>query len=298
MVDKKQEQTGSIFGFKWGTKRATYDSEIVKKKHLEWSISRYFGTEESLRNFIVRYNGKKFLDAGCGNGLTASTLFNKEINKFDYCGVDIAEDAVKTAKVRFEEEEMNGRFVIDNIENMDMGETFDIIMSSGVIHHTSNPQVTFLNLVKHLNPGGTLFFYIYKEKAPIREFCDDYIRNKIANLDDEKAWEKLMQLTKFGEILGDLNIEITLKEPVEIMEIPAGKHNLQRLLYWYFFKAYYDPNYSLDEMNHINFDWYRPLNCFRFTTNEIQRWLDSADLITKWFNPEKSGISVRAEKPI
>ena len=29
MVDKKQKQTGSIFGFKWGKKEATYDSEIV-----------------------------------------------------------------------------------------------------------------------------------------------------------------------------------------------------------------------------------------------------------------------------
>ena len=68
----------------------------------------------------------------------------------------------------------------------------------------------------------------------------------------------MKNLTKLGIELGKLDIEINVPENIKTLDIPAGKINLQRLFYWYFCKAFYDPNLTFDEMHHINFDWYAP----------------------------------------
>ena len=51
-------------------------------------------------------------------------------------------------------------------------------------------------------------FYVYKKKAPVREFVDDHIREQIQDLEPLDAWNKLKPLSKLGKTLGDLNIEI------------------------------------------------------------------------------------------
>ncbi len=103
-------------------------------------------------------------------------------------------------------------------------------------------------------------------------------------------------MTKIGKKLGDLNIEIEIDEEVELLNIPKGKYNLQRFFYWFFMKAYYDSNYTIDEMNHINFDWYRPLNCYCYEPEEIRKWLDNNKLKAERFIVEEAGITVVAHK--
>ena len=255
MSDSNQQQTREAFSFKWGEKRNTYDSPETHKFHVQWSIDRYFGTAEKMEEFMAWCANKKMMDAGCGNGFTSSVVWNKHLNGMDYLGVDIADDAVATAEKRFNESELKGRFKADNIQTMQLGEKFDVILSSGVILHTSDPRATFDNLVQHLNPGGKIVFYVYKKKAPMREFADDLIRERMQPMSDEEAWEAMKPLSELGMKLGELNAEIELENNIDLLEIPAGKHNVQRLFYWYFMKAFYRPEYSMDEMNHINFDW-------------------------------------------
>ena len=72
-------------------------------------------------------------------------------------------------------------------------------------------------------------FYVYKKKAPIREFVDDHIREQIQDLEPSQVWNKLKPLTKLGKTLGDLNIEIDIKESIDLLKIAWGKINLQRL---------------------------------------------------------------------
>ena len=50
--------------------------------------------------------------------------------------------------------------------------------------------------------------------GPIREFTDDYIRNKLAAMTPEEAWKAVMPLSKVGRILGDLNVDIDIAEPI------------------------------------------------------------------------------------
>lgn len=292
--DEKQQQTSRCFSYKWA-KRETYESNSVKQKAYRWLVERYFGSDGERSKFLAKSKGKKILDAGCGSGFSASVLFGKELNAMKYLGVDIS-DSIRTAQERFMELGIRGDFIKESITNMKLNETFDIIFCEGVLHHTSDPFEAFENLVCHLNVDGIIMFYVYKKKAPIREFVDDFIRERLKQMDDEEAWIKLMPLTKLGETIGDLNVEIDVKEDIELLDIGKGKYDLQRFLYWFFIKMYYDKDVSIERMNHVNFDWYRPLNCYRFQPEEVERWLQELNLHKVRFVVEEAGISVVGKK--
>jgi hypothetical protein len=104
-----------------------------------------------------------------------------------------------------------------------------------------------------------------------------------------------MPLTKLGKVIGDLNIEIAIGEDIPLLDIPKGTYNLQRFLYWFFIKMYYDKTLSLEEMNHVNFDWYRPLICHRFEPEQVEAWLHELKLQKLRFVAEESGITVVAK---
>ena len=287
-----QEQTGKSFGFKW-EKRNTYESNAMESASKKWLLERYTLSDISLDDLI---RGKTVLDAGCGSGYSASLLFAELLNCCDYLGIDIS-NAVDVAKDRFAERGLRGNFLQANI--LDLPEeigNFDVIFSEGVLHHTDSTERAIKYLSTRLAAGGYFMFYVYNKKAPIREFSDDYVREKIAPLTDEEAWKALEPLTKLGMLLGELNIELDIKDPIDILDIPAGQINLQRLFYWYIFKAYYRPEFTLDEMNHINFDWYRPTNCHRQTPQQVTNWVDSCGLDILKIDIQEAGITVIAKK--
>jgi len=171
-----------------------------------------------------------------------------------------------------------------------------MIFSEGVLHHTDSTREALTHVAGFLKPGGRFLFYVYRKKGPIREFSDDYIRNAISELDDPSAWEALFPLTKLGKALGDLNVKVNVTESIPYLNIPAGEIDIQRLFYWHICKAFYKPDWTLDELNNFNFDWYRPQNCHRHTPEEIRAWCGDAGLTIERFNEQESGMTVVAIK--
>ena len=72
--------------------------------------------------------------------------------------------------------------------------------------------------------------------------------------------------------------------------------NNVRYLYRHVFKAFYRPGMTLEEMNHINFDWYAPRNAHRHTVEEVRSWCAEAGLIIERERIEDSGITAIARK--
>ena len=139
-------------------------------------------------------------------------------------------------------------------------------------------------------------FYVYRKKALVREFTDDAIRESIRALTDEQAWEALKPLTQLGIALGKITEEINIENPIPYLGIEAGKMDLQRFFYWNICKTFYRPELTFDEMNHINFDWFRPLNCQRHTPQEIMQWCGEANLEIEHLDLQEAGITVVARK--
>jgi arsenite methyltransferase len=130
----------------------------------------------------------------------------------------------------------------------------------------------------------------------VREFTDDYVRAQLQAMSPEEAWRAMEPLTKLGIALGELDAEIDIPAPIALLNIPAGRITVQRLFYWHVAKAFYRPECSFDEMNHINFDWYAPANAHRQTPEEVRAWCAEAGLEVERLVAEDAGLTVIARR--
>jgi SAM-dependent methyltransferase len=212
----------------------------------------------------------------------------------NYVGVDIS-SAVDVASELFRRENRCGVFIQADLCHLPFADgTFDFILSEGVLHHTPSTRESLLRLAAKLKPGGKIAFYVYVKKSPIREFTDDYIRSLVAGMDPAAVWEILMPLSKLGKSLGELNVTVDVPEDVPLLGIKKGPINLQRLFYWHICKMYYRPEYNLEEMNHVNFDWFTPTYSFRQTPEEVASWCAEAGLEVLSQRVEEAGITTLA----
>lgn len=293
-VSTSQGQTKETFAYKW-KQRSSFETDVSIKFATDWMNSKY-GNFDAL-TFEKRDNEKiTVLDAGCGAGLSGFCYFQPYFERIKYIGADIS-SSVDIAKERSAQYSMDAGFVQCDLNKLPLPEkSIDVIFSEGVLHHTDSTEQAFYNLAQFVKDGGYFMFYVYRTKGPIREFVDDHLRDKLKNMELEQAWKSLGPLTKLGKTLGELDIEIDIEEPIDLLEIPAGKINLQRFFYWNVMKAFYSPHMTLEEMNHINYDWYTPVNAHRQTLDDIRTWCKNANFSIVRENEEESGITIIAKR--
>ena len=268
-----QEQTKRAFAFKWSLEN-TYESADFQKAGFQWLLEKYCQGDATKLDHWLEGDRKLILDAGCGVAYSAMLLFGDRLKEHDYLGVDIS-DAVDIARKRFNRAGYQGDFLKMDVTKLPIkDESVDMIFSEGVLHHTDSTEQALKFLVRKLRRGGRFLFYIYIKKAVLREFSDDHIRNYLQKHSDEETWKALEPLTKLGIELGKMHVEIDVPEDIPYLGIKKGRIYFQRFFYWNICKMYYRPEFSFEEMNHINFDWFRPLNCHRHTPEEVRLWLN------------------------
>ena len=291
-VDKNQSQTADSFTYKWKKwEGVSFKKEVIIKKR-KWYLERYgWKSSEDFKKFLA--NKSFILDAGTGLGGDAGWF--AELSIGEVFGIDISESI--DIAYEYYGSNPNVHLIQADLTKLPFRNNFfDFISCDQVIHHTTNPEKSFKYLVKLLKIGGEICIYTYKKKAPIREFCDDYIREYSTNLSVEDCLKLSEAITKFGKSLSDLNIMVEVPEDIPILQIKAGKYDLQRFFYWNIFKCYWNDNDSYDRCVAVNFDWYHPKYAFRFTPEEVKRWFDDSNIDILSFDVIESGISVRGIK--
>ena len=293
IVSAAQDRTKDTFAFKWA-KRETFEGEpLTFLRH--WLIEKYGNVAEAPWLFAAGSN-PIMLDAGCGAAMSALALFEPVLGRIRYVGVDVS-TAVEVAKQRFEERGLTAAFLQADLNNLPLPEnSVDLVFSEGVLHHTDDTRAALNAVVRHLKPGGRILFYVYRKKGPIREFTDDYVREKLQAMTPERGWEAMLPLSKLGRVIGQLNVEIEIPEKIDLLDIPAGRIALQRFFYWHILKAFYRPEMSLEEMNHLNFDWYAPKNAHRHSSEDVRAWCATLGLAIEHEKVEEAGITTIARK--
>lgn len=294
LLTEAQAQTEETFGFKW-KKRDTFDSPASLARMREWLLERYGDLEKA--PWMTEHGERPLLiDAGCGAGMSGLELLGPLVPRIRYLGIDVSE-AADVARQRFHERGLDAGFMQADISNLPLPEaSVDLIFSEGVLHHTNSTEHTLKSLARLLKPGGRFMFYVYRRKGPLREFTDDYVRDKLQAMTPEEAWRAMEPLTQLGISLGELDAEIEIPQPIDLLGIPAGRINVQRLFYWHVAKIFYRPELSFDEMNHINYDWYVPANAHRQSPDEVRVWCAEAGLTVEREVVEDAGITIIARK--
>jgi len=291
----KKNNTKKSFTEKWTKNPDLVFKETMREGSdiLNWILTRNgFKSTNHLKKYLK--NKKRILDAGCGNGrVTALLRENSNSNTTEIVGIDLV--AYKIAKKNLANYKNLKVYKQNLLTNMKGLGSFDFIYCQEVLHHTGNPQKGFLNLSKLLTDKGEIAIYVYKKKAPIREFVDDYVRTKISSMSYDKAYKSCAQITELGKALSELKFQIDIPQ-VDVLEIEKGKYNIQRFIYHFFMKCFWNSEISFKDNTVINYDWYHPQDCTRHTLTEVRKWFKAANLkITREYS-DHYGITMMGSK--
>jgi SAM-dependent methyltransferase len=235
------------------------------------------------------------LDAGCGNGRVLGMLAELSGRDQMLFGVDLVAADIAQKNLNHASNVVVSKADLMDYSTLEHVCRPDLIYCQEVLHHTADPQISFRNLVRMLNVGGEIAIYVYKEKAPIREFCDDYVRGQISGLNHDEASRRMLQFAEFGKALSNLNIQIDVPE-VSILGISAGSYDLQRFIYHHFMKCYWNDELTLEQNTMINFDWYHPTISSRHSLEEVRSWYVESGLKIIHEYVDEYGITMRGKK--
>jgi len=293
---KDKSQTEYSFRAKWEAFRDFQSSgiESFDQDTLNWILTRNgFNSLDEFSQFLKQF--PVVLDAGCGNGRVLrliADLLNPEQQLF---GIDIAAAEIARENLRSQPNVIVEQADLLDFQSLESVCRPDFIYCQEVLHHTSSPHTSFENLVRLLNTNGEIAIYVYKQKGPIREFTDDYVRDQIVGLDHKEATELMSQFAELGRVLSSLELEVDIPE-VSLLGIKAGRYDIQRFIYHHFMKCYWNSDLSKPENTMINYDWYHPSLCSRHTLTEVQYWFESNDLQILHRYEDEYGITMRGVK--
>lgn len=293
--DAGQLQTKRAFDYKW-KKEASYGwLNKDQGAYANW-LSEKYGFD-SVADWCHHFSGKRILDLGCGAGMASHFwLASAEWDgRSPWVGADISE-AVDVARERLHHVPNSSFVQADALQLPFPDGSFDVILSEGVLHHTPSTRRAIESGARVLSAGGEFHFYVYRRKAPAREFTDDHVRRQLHDLSDEEAWDAMRPLTMLARDLAALKTEVVVEQDVPQLGIKAGKQDIQRLIYWNFAKLYWNDAFDFEENVHINYDWYRPTYAHRQTAEEVTEWCHAAGLEILRLHEQESGLTVRAVK--
>jgi 2-polyprenyl-3-methyl-5-hydroxy-6-metoxy-1,4-benzoquinol methylase len=152
------------FGFEWHRYQKTQlDHDEVRES------DRHFRMKTALRPEELK--GKLVLDVGCGMGRFAevATRWGARV-----VGIDLS-SAAEVAATNLADRDFVA-FQADVFSLPFAPESFDVIYSVGVLHHTPDCEAAVKALAKYLKPGGVLAVWLYSGYNKWYRFSDFYRR--------------------------------------------------------------------------------------------------------------------------
>ena len=101
----------------------------------------------------------KVLEIGCGLGTDGAQFARAGA---DYTGIDLTDAAVDLARKRFDLFQLTGTFRVADAEGLDFPDnSFDVVYSHGVLHHTPDTAGAIKEVHRVLKPGGRAVVMLY-----------------------------------------------------------------------------------------------------------------------------------------
>ncbi len=110
-----------------------------------------------------RYSGKRLLEIGCGAG---TDLLQFARGGARVTGFDLTPRSVEIARRRFEVYGLEGEFAIGDAENLSLpDESYDVVYSFGVLHHTPDTERAVSEVHRVLRKGGQAIVMLYHRRS-------------------------------------------------------------------------------------------------------------------------------------
>lgn len=152
------EHTRTSFSFEWKLHRpedGTWGMTVDERT--KWYFLNGVGLQ------LDEVPGLRVLDAGCGNG--SSTLGIARLGAL-CVGIDLSTGLEKVTEYLTESDRgLAALYVQGNLVDAPFApETFDVVFSAGVLHHTPDTRRAFLALAPLVKPGGRFYVWLYRHE--------------------------------------------------------------------------------------------------------------------------------------
>ncbi len=112
---------------------------------------------------FAQARGKDVLEIGTGNGADGAMF---ALQGARYTGVDLTEAALEATRAHFATLGLSGTFQQEDAEHLSFpNESFDLVYSHGVLHHTPHPARAIDEVVRVLRPAGQAIVMLYHKRS-------------------------------------------------------------------------------------------------------------------------------------
>jgi len=106
---------------------------------------------------------KDVLEIGLGIGADATQWAS---HARSYTGVDLTEESIKAVQMHFGFKRLQGNIMQGNVEKLNLpSNSFDIVYSFGVLHHTNDITAAFKEINRVLNNKGEFILMLYARES-------------------------------------------------------------------------------------------------------------------------------------
>lgn len=141
--------------------------------HLEWGSKQFFDeverfrydTQPFMRQLMEfdNFRGKRLLEIGCGLG---TDLIQFARAGAVVTGVDLTPASIELVRKRFALEGIPCEAQVADAEHLPFPDnSFDVVYSFGVLHHTPNTQKAIDEIYRVLKPGGRIIIMLYHKDS-------------------------------------------------------------------------------------------------------------------------------------
>jgi ubiquinone/menaquinone biosynthesis C-methylase UbiE len=147
--------------------------------------------------------GSNVLEVGCGTGQMSIALSRYARHIY---GIDLSKNSLIEGKKFINSNNIKSVHLFRmNIFKLFFEEnTFDVIISNGVLHHTYNPKLAFSKLVRVLKPGGIIVIGLYHRYGRIIQKIRQSLINNFGDsfkFLDKRFREKISDKKKYAWFL-------------------------------------------------------------------------------------------------
>jgi ubiquinone/menaquinone biosynthesis C-methylase UbiE len=257
--------TGHVFPIAGGIPRFAGDT-YAASFGFQWNrfsttqLDSANGTTESRDTFLEKtglaledLRGKRVLDVGCGMGRFLEIVADAGA---EVVGIDLS-SAVDAARRNLKSRQNVSILQADVFRLPFADESFDLIYSIGVLHHTPDTRVAFLQLPRFLRPGGRISIWVYS--ARLRAFVLSPVVRQITKRVSAPTLLKLCEIARpWGGFLRKVrsrNLRFLLHMGLNISVHP-------------------NPEWRVLD----TFDWYSPHFQHMHTRAEVHTWFREGGL--------------------
>lgn len=143
--------------------------EVGTSEYFDEVTERKYFVEPHIPSFadFDRWKGKRVLEIGCGIG-TDTEQFAKA--GASVVAVDLSDESLRIARDRIALRGLSDRVTFFNANAEELSstvpvETFDLIYSFGVLHHTPNPARAYDQLKQYMGPNSVARIMVYHRRS-------------------------------------------------------------------------------------------------------------------------------------